>query len=62
MTTPPKPGSNEALDAGCECPVIDNGYGRGYMGMPGQFVMNWDCPLHGEEARKKADDPTGGGE
>ena len=26
------PGSDEAIAAGCTCPVIDNGHGRGYMG------------------------------
>lgn len=44
----PKPGSDEALDQGCTCPVLDNGHGRGYMGMPGRFVMSADCPLHGK--------------
>ena len=45
----PSPGSNEALDAGCSCPVIDNGHGRGYLGDGEKFgwVMNEDCPLHG---------------
>lgn len=47
------PGSDEAIAAGCTCPVIDNGHGRGYMGGvtddKGQtvFVISGDCPLHG---------------
>ena len=44
------PGSREAQKAGCLCPVIDNHYGRGYMGNPEVFCMRGDCPIHGEEA------------
>lgn len=52
----PNPGSDEALAAGCTCPVIDNGRGLGIYGgevrhpesdLP-MFVFNSDCPLHGE--------------
>jgi len=43
------PGSDEAIDNGCTCPVLDNGHGRGYMGVEGKFVISFDCPLHGEE-------------
>lgn len=25
----PNPGSNQALDQGCTCPVLDNGHGKG---------------------------------
>lgn len=46
------PGSPEAKVAGCLCPVIDNGRGRGYMGIPGVYVMREDCPMHGREARE----------
>ncbi len=45
MSTP-NPGSPEAMEAGCLCPVIDNHYGRGFL--PGQFVMVEGCPLHDE--------------
>lgn len=38
LTDPPSPGSKEAGELGCLCPVIDNERGRGY------------CPLHGEES------------
>lgn len=41
------PGSDEAIAAGCACPVIDNGHGRGYMGQPDVFVYTVGCPLHG---------------
>ena len=47
------PGSDEAIAAGCTCPVIDNGHGRGCMGGvtddKGQtvFVISGGCPLHG---------------
>ena len=43
---PPNPGSDEALDMGCECPILDNFHGAGVSGM---FWVNEDCPLHGKE-------------
>ncbi len=52
----PNPGSPAAVKAGCTCPVMDNGHGRGYMGGARDkdgnvmFVMNSTCPLHGEKA------------
>lgn len=42
----PTPGSDEALNQGCTCPVLDNGHGMGHMGEPGIFVPNEGCPLH----------------
>lgn len=42
----PNPGSNAALAAGCLCPVIDNGYGKGSGWGPNAFWINGDCPLH----------------
>lgn len=47
----PAPGSAEASAAGCKCPVIDNGRGRGaYVGPDGKplFWLAEDCPLHGQ--------------
>lgn len=43
--TPP-PGTHEAIVKGCTCPVIDNAYGRGYMGQPGIYVFTVGCPVH----------------
>lgn len=44
------PGSDEAIDAGCTCPVIDNGRGEGYHAYPGkktrEFVFTSGCPVH----------------
>lgn len=42
----PNPGSNEALDLGCTCPVLDNGHGQGYF-ISDCFVISADCPVHG---------------
>jgi hypothetical protein len=48
----PNPGSPEAKARGCKCPVLDNAYGRGYLGgvkdKKGQtvFVFREGCPLH----------------
>lgn len=34
---------------GCRCPVVDNSYGKGYMGQSGIFVFNESCPIHAKE-------------
>jgi hypothetical protein len=40
------PGTLAAQKAGCLCPVIDNAYGKGYLGMDGVYVYNEECPIH----------------
>ena len=51
-TAVPNPGSEEAIDRGCICPVLDNHHGRGfYADIPGRpretyFYYTGDCPLH----------------
>lgn len=47
--TVPSPGSPEAVEMGCTCPVIDNCHGKGVPinGKP-YFIMFISCPLHGE--------------
>ena len=42
----PNPGSDEAISAGCTCPVYDNARGRGYMCIAGVFVYQEGCPVH----------------
>lgn len=44
----PNPGSPAAIKLGCKCPVMDNGHGKGYMGVEGVFVMSESCPIHGK--------------
>ena len=49
----PNPGSDEALEMGCTCPVMDNGHGKGSGwkeddGSPVFWIMD-DCPLHGSK-------------
>ena len=46
----PNPGSDEALDLGCLCPVLDNEHGNAdkvgyYQGIP-MFWITVDCPIH----------------
>lgn len=49
----PKPGSREAVDLGCTCPVIDNHHGTGMTmldkdgGRSTAFWISADCPVHG---------------
>lgn len=51
----PAPGSDEAVNQGCLCARIDNHYGRGYRGNPGEYVQRPDCPVHGREGGRDAD-------
>lgn len=48
----PNPGSKAAVKKGCRCAVMDNRYGKGYHFDEETgaylFVVNFDCPLHGE--------------
>ncbi len=52
MEKKPNPGSTEAIEAGCKCPVLDNehGAGCGWTGENGQplFWVNGGCPIHGK--------------
>lgn len=44
------PGSDQAIENGCTCPVLDNGHGKGHLGDGGKYGywVNGDCPLHGQ--------------
>jgi hypothetical protein len=48
----PTPGSPEAQEQECTCPVMDNNYGKG-IGKPPKFWMNQECPLHGWESKRE---------
>lgn len=45
----PKPGSKEAQEKGCLCPVVDNHYGKGIDmgGTEPSFWYSENCPIHG---------------
>ena len=50
----PNPGSDEAVDAGCLCPVMDNRRGKGaYLGKNDMFWINAECPLHAKKPKDK---------
>ena len=55
-TADPKPGTRQASELDCTCPVLDNGHGRGYMGDGERygFVVQENCPLHAIEPVQKA--------
>ena len=42
----PNSGSDEAIQQGCICPILDNAHGQGYFRQPGVFVFTEGCPLH----------------
>lgn len=54
MTTP-NPGSKEAIELGCKCPVLDNAHGKGYMCIEGIFVYSGECQLHAKQMQEIAD-------
>lgn len=46
----PNPGSQEARDIGCTCPVLDNHYGEGAYNDKEGVPLFWiaeECPVHG---------------
>lgn len=48
MTDTPKPGSYEAIEKGCKCPIMDNHYGKG-IGSNGEkygWYQSEGCPMH----------------
>jgi hypothetical protein len=48
----PSPGSKEAVEQGCLCPIKDNKYGKGAMpSRSGEmlYYFSADCPLHKDE-------------
>jgi hypothetical protein len=49
----PNPGSDAAIEAGCRCPVLGNGHGRGYMGIAGLFLYVESCPVHSDRKQSK---------
>lgn len=58
----PNPGSDEAIKAGCTCPVLDNGHGKGsgYTfpdGTP-SFWYSPNCPVHCSDRMKILDELT----
>ena len=52
----PNAGSDEAIDLGCTCPIMDNEYGKGYMGMEGVFIHTEGCPIHVESLKQPTND------
>ena len=49
----PNPGSDEACELGCTCPVLDNAHGRGCgrVGEDGKplFWVSGNCPIHSKK-------------
>jgi hypothetical protein len=47
----PNPGSDEAIEAGCTCAVLDNNHGRGFLyGGVLAFWITSGCPIHSPKA------------
>lgn len=46
----PNPGSKEAREEGCTCPVLDNNHGDGVCFAGERFWQDMNCPLHGLDA------------
>ena len=55
----PNPGTQDAIDMGCTCPVIDNHYGKGTPLDDDGGVAFWyvqECPIHGLEVNIREED------
>ncbi len=52
----PNPGSDAARDAGCRCPVLDNGHGRSAPFPPDGWWINEECPMHGADATRRLEE------
>lgn len=58
--TVPDPGTAKAIALGCSCPIIDNGYGKGWMGGVKDengdpvFVYTVGCKLHCHEISRRS--------
>lgn len=50
--TIPNPGSDEAIEQGCSCPVLDNNHGEEALGDTRGFWITPGCPLHDIQTRK----------
>jgi len=47
------PGSPDAVERGCACPVLDNRRGIGGYCLPdGEYIINGSCAIHGLLAGK----------
>lgn len=65
-TLPPLPGSREAVELGCTCPVMDNCHGKGmYISEDGHpvYAYSGGCLLHAPAEYSEGDidereDPT----
>lgn len=60
MTTP-NPGSDEAIEQGCTCAVLDNAHGKGaYVDSDGNpvFWISCDCPIHADATKQGWDDAS----
>ena len=54
ITDRPNPGSDEAVDKGCTCPIQGNRRGKGpYRGKNDIFWVDTLCPLHGRKKVEK---------
>lgn len=42
----PRPGSEEATNIGCRCPVVDNHHGAGYRGGGHGYLYASQCTVH----------------
>ena len=53
----PSPGSLEAINKGCNCPIGGNNYGRGAFNVPQEeaslVFIHLRCPVHGIDQMAK---------
>lgn len=54
----PNPGSDEALDSGCQCAVMDNNHGRRAPYPPDGWWITASCPMHGSPRPEELPDTS----
>lgn len=52
----PNPGSDEAIELGCICAVLDNNHGKYAPYQPDGWWITAGCPLHGDAFADSDDD------
>lgn len=61
MSKTPNPGSDEAGEMGCICPVLDNGHGNEKLGRSRRgFWIDERCPVHAGD-KETLSNPTSSG-
>ena len=57
----PNPGSKEAIELNCVCPILDNNFGAGIGKDKDGNILFWyssECPIHGKLMTEDTEEDT----